>query len=190
VFSKCGNLLKLILEGNDKVMVAEEYGSLIGVRPIVIGLVILAALIFIIISAMASRKPETVDTASGRSFACTVLSVYDGDGPINCAEIDKAGQQVKVRLRGIEAREIDNSCRYADLCPQASGADAKAELTRIAVGRMQCVSFGPSYNRVDAACHTASGVNVSCEMIRRGKAVRWPEYDPTGLMIPCIPPHR
>lgn len=169
-------------------MVAEENGRRVGVRPILTALVIIAALVFIIISAIASRTPDTVDTASGSSFACTVLSVYDGDGPINCAEIDKAGHQVKVRLRGIEAREIDDSCRYDDLCPRASGADSKAELTRIAVGRMQCMSFGPSYNRVDAACHTAAGLDVSCEMIRRGKAVRWPEYDPTGLMIPCIPP--
>ncbi|MDO6416053.1 hypothetical protein Q4F19_16810 [Sphingomonas sp. BIUV-7] len=162
----------------------------VGAAGLAVGAIILAALAFIAFSAFSSRKPVTVDTAEGQHFSCTVLSVYDGDGPINCAEIDSAGNQVKVRLRGIEAREVDNSCRYADLCPVASGAEAKAELTRIAVGRMQCLSFGPSYNRVDASCRTATGLDVSCAMIKSGKAVRWPEYDPTGLMIPCIPRRR
>lgn len=51
--------------------------------------------------------------------------IYDGDEPVDCAKVDVSGKQVRVRLRRIEAREADNSCRYANLYPQASGAAAK-----------------------------------------------------------------
>lgn len=163
----------------------------IGAGGIAIGLIIVAAIAFILFSALGDRASAVVDTAAGKQFPCTVQSVYDGDGPINCAETDTEGNPVRVRLRGIEARDADNSCRLAaDRCPRASGAEAKAELTRLAVGRLQCTSFGPSYNRVDSSCRTAAGLDVSCEMIRRGMAVRWPEYDPEGRLISCVPPRR
>lgn len=154
----------------------------------IVGVVIIAAIAFIILAARQDAQPSAVDTAAGRNFPCTVESVYDGDGPINCKELDLKGQQVRVRLRGIEARESDNSCRHANICPKASGAEAKAVLTKLAVGRMTCTSFGPSYNRVDAACRTPTNQDVSCEMLRSGTAVRWPEYDPDERLISCIPP--
>ena len=158
---------------------------------IAIALIILAAIAFILFSALGQASSSAaVDTASGREFPCTVQSVYDGDGPINCAETDTSGKQVRVRLRGIEAREADNSCRYPNLCPEASGAEAKAQLTRLAVGRLECTSFGPSYNNVDARCSNPSGQDISCEMLRSGAAVRWPQYDPDGRLIPCVPAPR
>lgn len=161
----------------------------VGVRGLVVFVVILAALAFIGVSVWRDMGPEPMDIAAGRTFTCTVLSVYDGDGPINCAEVDTEGQPVSVRLRGIEARDNDNSCQLREetACPRASGAEAKAMLTQLAVGRLQCTSFGPSYNRVDASCQTASGVDLSCEMLRSGMAVRWPEYDPEGRLIRCTP---
>jgi endonuclease YncB( thermonuclease family) len=158
----------------------------IGAGAVVIGIIILAALAFILFSIISQRGSGKVNTAAGKQFPCTVLSVYDGDGPINCAETDAAGKPVTVRLRGIEAREADNSCQ-ADVCPNATGAEAKAQLTRLAVGRLQCESFGPSYNRVDAACRTATGVDISCEMIRSGTATRWAQYDPEGRLAGCVP---
>lgn len=162
-------------------------GARLGIGGAVVIAIILTALAFIVASILLNRGPDHVDTAAGRQFPCTVLSVYDGDGPINCEEIDTANQQVRVRLRGIDARENDNSCQYAGHCAEASGAEAKAELIRMAVGKLQCTSFGPSYNRVDASCVTATGLNLSCEMIRRGKAVRWPQYDPDGRLAACVP---
>ena len=157
---------------------------------IAIALIILAAIAFILFSALGQASSAAVDTASGSQFPCTVQSVYDGDGPINCAENDTTGKQVRVRLRGIEAREADNSCRYENLCPEASGAEAKAQLTRLAVGRLECTSFGPSYNNVDASCRNPAGQDISCEMLRSGAAVRWPQYDPDGRLIPCVPAPR
>lgn len=162
----------------------------IGLGGVAVGAIILAALGFIAASALLDLSPERVDTAAGRTFPCTVLSVYDGDGPINCAERDLSGQQVKVRLRGIEAREIDNSCSRADICPSATGAAGKAALVRIAFGRLACTSHGPSYSRVNASCVNPLGVDLSCEMLRGGTALRWPEYDPEGSLLGCVPAGR
>lgn len=161
----------------------------VGTGGLVIGGILFVALIFIGFSVVQSIRPEVVSTATGAQFPCTVLSVYDGDGPINCAEIDAQGRQVSVRLRGIEAREPDNSCQ-AEICPEMSGEEAKATLTRLAVGRLQCTSFGPSYNRIDASCRNPADVDISCEMIRSGAAVRWPEYDREQRLVNCVPPRR
>ncbi len=161
----------------------------IGVGGLAIAAIIVGALIFVVANVLADQGMPTVDTATGSKFPCTVLSVYDGDGPINCAEHDTEGKPVAVRLRGIEAREADNSCQ-AEVCPTATGAEAKAMLTKLAVGRLQCESFGPSYNRVDSSCTNEGGVNLSCEMIRTGMATRWPEYDPDGRLKGCVPGRR
>lgn len=162
-------------------------GRRFGASRLILIAIILGALAFIGFSMLTDLTAHRVDIATGSRFSCTVLSVYDGDGPINCAEIDQNGKPVRVRLRGIEAREADNSCQLGDQCPKASGAEAKGELTRMAFGKLSCESFGPSYNRVDATCTNPDGLNLSCEMIRRGMAVRWPQYDPDGLMLPCVP---
>jgi endonuclease YncB( thermonuclease family) len=156
-----------------------------------VALIIVAAVAFILFNVLRDMSPTRVDTAAGQRFACSVLSVYDGDGPINCAEVDQDGQPVQVRLRGIEAREPDDTCHHAALCPDASGAAAKAELTRLALGRLRCVSFGPtSFGRVDARCRAPSGVDLGCAMVRSGMAVRWPEYDPEGNLLACKPRRR
>lgn len=160
----------------------------LGIGALAIGLIIIAAIAFIIVNALGDRHAPRVDIAAGKQFPCTVQSVYDGDGPINCAEQDLAGNRVSVRIRGIEARDADNSCRHPNLCPQASGAEAKAMLERFAVGRLNCTSHGPSYNRVDAFCTNASGQDLSCEMLKSGMAVRWEQYDPEGRLIPCVRP--
>ncbi|GGB55743.1 hypothetical protein GCM10010833_08070 [Blastomonas aquatica] len=44
---------------------------------------------------------------SGQSFVCTPTVVWDGDGPIWCAE------GPRIRLSGIAAREMDGSCSPA-----------------------------------------------------------------------------
>ncbi|HEY0114287.1 MAG TPA: hypothetical protein VGB54_01065 [Allosphingosinicella sp.] len=159
-------------------------------RILVIGIVILAAAIFIAVSALGNLGIKTVDTSTGRSFPCTILSVRDGDGPVTCAEEDQNGQQVQVRLRGIEARDADGGCRLAENCPEMNWEEGKAVLTRVAGARIQCVSYGPTYERVDAFCATHEGVDVSCELVRMGAAVRWPEFDPEGRLLGCVPGRR
>ncbi|GAA4720909.1 hypothetical protein GCM10023325_17560 [Sphingomonas lutea] len=47
----------------------------------------------------------------GTTFTCTPIAVWDGDGPIWCAE----GQ--KVRIAGVAARELDGTCRSRQPCP-------------------------------------------------------------------------
>jgi len=57
--------------------------------------------------------------AAGNHFTCTPTRVWDGDGPIWCAE------GMKIRLAGVAAREIDGSCRAWQPCPAASGVAAR-----------------------------------------------------------------
>jgi endonuclease YncB( thermonuclease family) len=162
----------------------------IGLGGFVVAAIILLAVAFIAVSAMRDLSETQVDTSAGHEFPCTVESVYDGDGPINCTEKDLSDQPVRVRLRGIEARENDNSCQAPGICPNATGQQAKEALTRLATGRLTCTSFGPSYSRVDASCRNSAGQDLSCEMVRSGNASRWPQYDPEGRLAPCVPQPR
>src|SRR4028118_43364 len=52
-------------------------------------------------------------------FICTPVEVWDGDGPIWCAE------GPRVRLAGIAARELDETCRPGHPCPRARGRRAR-----------------------------------------------------------------
>ncbi|WP_225421634.1 thermonuclease family protein [Sphingomonas parva] len=159
-----------------------------GLKAIAGGAVVGAAIGFVAVNALGHLRPERYDVAAGRAFRCTVLSVYDGDGPINCAETDLRGRPIAVRLRGIEAREYDDSCQHPELCPTASGAAAKAILVGLATGRLDCVSYGPSFKRVDARCANAAGADLSCAMLKSGTAVRWARFDPDGRLKGCVPP--
>ncbi len=157
---------------------------------LVVATVILAALVFIAASMLGRVGIETVDTATGRSFPCTVVKVMDGDGPVICEEQDRSGRQVQVRLRGIEARDGDGGCRLAQGCPEMNWQEAKAVLIRVAGARMNCVSHDVYRDRVDSFCSNLSGVRVNCELVRMGAAVRWPEFDPEGRLLNCIPGRR
>jgi endonuclease YncB( thermonuclease family) len=124
--------------------------------------------------------------AAGTAFTCTPTAVWDGDGPVWCAE------GPRVRLAGIAAREIDNTCRPGQPCPDVSGEAARDELVRLLGGPrgrlehghirvsarpMKCVSDGSAGgSRTAAWCVTASGMDLNCAMIRSGAAVRWSRY--------------
>ena len=124
--------------------------------------------------------------AAGASFTCTPTAVWDGDGPIWCAE------GPKIRLAGIAAREINGECKPSHPCPSASGTDARDALVsqlggakgRLATGHvvvragpMRCRSDGiAGGSRTAAWCLTASGVDVNCAMLRSGAAVRWDRF--------------
>jgi endonuclease YncB( thermonuclease family) len=62
---------------------------------------------------------------TGENFTCTPVRVWDGDGPVWCKE------GPRIRLAGIAAREIDDSCRFNQPCPTASGAEARDALVRL-----------------------------------------------------------
>ena len=123
---------------------------------------------------------------TGQPFTCTPIRVWDGDGPIWCRE------GTHVRLAGIAAREIDNSCRPGQPCPRASGPVARDALVRLLGGArgttrtghilvagptMRCVSTGNAKgNRTGAWCSAPHIGNINCAMLRTGTVLRWEHY--------------
>src|SRR5690348_10025227 len=63
--------------------------------------------------------------AAGNTFSCTPTAVWDGDGPVWCAE------GPKLRIAGIAAREIDDTCRSNQPCPAVGGTEARDRLVRL-----------------------------------------------------------
>lgn len=122
----------------------------------------------------------------GETFRCTPTAVYDGDGPIWCAE------GPRIRLAGIAAREMDGTCRPNQPCPTASAErsrDALANLVGTPIGRkpqghvlvrgptMQCRSLGSGTgSRTAAWCVSPRGGDLSCAMVRGGWALKWARY--------------
>jgi endonuclease YncB( thermonuclease family) len=49
---------------------------------------------------------------AGQTFDCAPVRVWDGDGPVWCAE------GPRIRLSGIAAREIGGICRSNQPCPK------------------------------------------------------------------------
>lgn len=124
--------------------------------------------------------------AAGNTFSCTPTAVWDGDGPVWCAE------GPRLRIAGIAAREIDGSCRTNQPCPAVSGTDARDRIVRLfggARGRtgdghilvrsatMRCKSEGSAGgSRTAAWCTSPIFGDLSCAAVRAGGAVRWARY--------------
>jgi endonuclease YncB( thermonuclease family) len=124
--------------------------------------------------------------AAGLTFSCTPIRVWDGDGPIWCAE------GPRIRLAGIAAREADGTCRPNQPCPHASAEEARDQLVRLlgrSVGRsseghvlvrgarLTCRSDGGADGaRTAAWCVTAGGIELNCAMVASGTALRWERY--------------
>lgn len=124
--------------------------------------------------------------AAGLFFLCTPIAVWDGDGPIWCAE------GPRVRVAGIAAREVDGSCRRHHPCPPAAAEDAKGALANLVgtiTGRrstghllvsgepMRCLSDGSARgNRTAAWCELPDGRDLSCAMLASGTVARWDRF--------------
>lgn len=124
--------------------------------------------------------------AAGQSFTCTPTHVWDGDGPIWCAE------GPHIRISGIAAREMDGTCRPNQPCPPATALKARDRLVALFGGprgtistghvivsapAMQCRSEGSAGgSRTAAWCVLASGTDLSCAMVRTGTVLRWDRY--------------
>lgn len=123
---------------------------------------------------------------SGQSFVCTPVAIWDGDGPIWCAE------GPRIRLSGIAARETDGSCSPGHPCPKADAKASRDHLVSL-VGThsgtnstghvlvkgpaMRCVSKGGAGgNRTAAFCTSPRSGDLSCAMVRDGFAARWNRY--------------
>ena len=76
--------------------------------------------------------------AAGASFACTPTRVWDGDGPVWCAE------GPHVRLAGIAAREMDGTCRANQPCPDASAIEARDALV-VLLGGARGIEIGRAH---------------------------------------------
>jgi endonuclease YncB( thermonuclease family) len=123
---------------------------------------------------------------SGETFACTPTRVWDGDGPIWCAE------GPRIRLSGIAAREMSGTCRPGQPCPDASAKQSRDALVGL-IGRpvgvsseghilvsgqvMTCRSQGSAGgSRTAAWCVSPRSGDLSCAMVRGGWALRWDRY--------------
>lgn len=124
--------------------------------------------------------------AAGAAFVCTPTAVWDGDGPIWCAE------GPRIRVAGVAAREIDNSCKSGQPCPAVSGTDARDRLVGILGGErgrlptghivvrapaMRCISEGSAGgSRTAAWCSSPVVGDLSCALVHLRGAVRWSCY--------------
>lgn len=122
----------------------------------------------------------------GQTFLCTPTRIWDGDGPVWCAE------GARVRVAGIAAREADGTCRSNQPCPAATAEQARDALVAVVgtprgVGperhvlvagpTMTCTSEGGAGgNRTAAWCVSPRGGDVSCAMVRSGTVLTWPRY--------------
>lgn len=123
---------------------------------------------------------------AGQSFVCTPTRVWDGDGPVWCAE------GPRIRLAGIAARESDETCRANQPCPTVSAKEARDALVNL-VGKptgvgpeghvlvsgppMDCLSEGGAGgSRTAAWCRSPRSGDISCAMVRGGWALRWARY--------------
>jgi endonuclease YncB( thermonuclease family) len=120
---------------------------------------------------------------AGQAFTCTPTRVWDGDGPIWCAE------GPHVRVAGIAAREIDGTCRAYQPCSKANplaSRDALVRLIGTPIGRtatghirvrgpaMRCRSAGDAKgDRTAAWCVSPIGGDLSCAMVKGGWALPW-----------------
>jgi endonuclease YncB( thermonuclease family) len=123
---------------------------------------------------------------TGQLFHCTPIRVWDGDGPIWCAE------GPRVRLAGIAARELDGSCSPGHPCPHSDpfvSRDYLASLlgTRVGVSReghvivrgpaLRCRSLGSGGgNRTASWCVSPKHGDISCAMVATGHAKKWDRY--------------
>lgn len=129
---------------------------------------------------------DVATVAKGESFVCTPEKLWDGDGPIHCAE------GPKVRLAGIAAREMDGSCSPGHPCPDSTAESAREALAGL-LGRttgsastghilvagpaLQCVSEGSANgSRTAAWCTSPTAGDLSCAMVASGTVAKWQRY--------------
>jgi endonuclease YncB( thermonuclease family) len=116
------------------------------------------------------QQSSNARVKSGRTFACSVASVTDGD-TFRCTD------GTRIRLSAIDTAEMPGACRPGRTCAPGNPHVAKAALSRLISGRtVQCEPAGNSYNRVAAWC-SVSGQDLSCAMVRSGHAIRLPQHD-------------
>lgn len=131
-------------------------------------------------------KAKVTIVEKGDTFTCTPTAVYDGDGPVWCAE------GPKLRLAGIAAREMNGECRSNQPCPTASAEQARDALVNLLGGPkgkrstghilvkgpvLTCQSEGQAVgSRTGAWCAGESIGDLSCAMVESGTVLKWDRY--------------
>jgi len=125
---------------------------------VLLGLVVLGALAFGL-----TRLQLPVAPLTGRAEA------IDGDTL-------RMGS-VRVRLMGLDAPELDQTCTRADGSEWSCGSEAKAALAvRLRAGAIDCARYGRDiYGRTLAKC-SAGGADLAADMVRAGWAVSDDDY--------------
>lgn len=115
-------------------------------------------------------------TAAPAAFACTVVRVHDGDGPLWCR------QGPKVRIAGVQAPDFENAspCRTGRanyVCSDAKARASRRIVESLVLNKtLRCQPVDRSYSRVVARCTLPDGRSLSCATIAAGAAVRWDRY--------------
>lgn len=149
----------------------------------------------LLLAACSGRAEAHEIVENGATFTCTPTRVWDGDGPIWCAE------GPRIRLSGVAARESDGTCRPGHPCPTASAEAARDALVRLVgrtIGRsreghvlvrgpaMRCRSEGGAGgSRTAALCSLPDGRDLSCAMIGTRTVLRWARFDRAGRLSRC-----
>jgi hypothetical protein len=118
----------------------------------------------------AGEAPARVVPA-GTTFQCTPTAVWDGDGPLWCAE------GPKLRVAGVASREIYGTCRDgARLVRVLGGPKGKRPEGHVIVrsATMTCRSDGRAEgSRTAAWCVSPTIGDLSTAVVRAGAAVGW-----------------
>lgn len=110
------------------------------------------------------------------AFACIVVSVHDGDGPIACAN------GVKVRVAGIQAPDWEDAppCRQhrpGYVCDDVKAAASQRIVAKLVLGKtLTCHPVGTSFARIVARCTLPDRSDLACSIVTLGAAEWWPEY--------------
>jgi len=129
------------------------------------------------------RPPETFTfsvSTEPRTFPCTVASVEEA-AHVTCAERGDNGRPIRLRLAGLDAPQLGETCAAGQPCASLPAARATAALTALALGqRLTCEADRP-YSRSITFCTRADGVDLSCAMLAGGYAARsdrgWGAHD-------------
>jgi hypothetical protein len=122
---------------------------------------------------------------AGQQFTCSPTMVYDGDGPVWCAE------GPRLRIAGIAAREMDGTCRGNQPCPDASAEEARDALVEL-LGKpagmwrdhvrlkdapaLRCLSTGQAVGSRTGAWCTGPQGDISCRMVASRTVLPWRQY--------------
>lgn len=99
------------------------------------------------------------------------LKIVDGDTIVV--------NDIRVRLHGIDAPEMAQSCRNAKAQPYKCGEDSKSVLMLLAAGGVRCEPAGDErdrYNRWIAICYAHDGASINAAMVRTGYALAYRKY--------------